>query len=224
MTVRGPLDDPGWLRREYEAGRSTTDIAMALGCGSNTVLRRLRSYGISIRPPASVDPKPPPARVKEGERYGRLVVLYEEGRRNRERTFRCVCDCGTQVVVRGASLRNRRTRSCGCLRTELSAGRVRTHGLSSHPLYRAFKTMHQRCSNPDFPKWKDYGKRGIVVCERWTGPDGFPNFLADMGERPLGRTLDRIDNDGPYAPDNCRWATPLQQSANSSPKGSRPPA
>lgn len=74
--------------------------------------------------------------------------------------------------------------------------------------------MHQRCANPNARGYERYGGRGIAVCERWSGPDGFPNFLADMGERPQGMTLDRIDNDGDYEPSNCRWATLGQQQHN----------
>jgi hypothetical protein len=94
---------------------------------------------------------------------------------------------------------------------------MRTHnhsrvrgGLSS-PTYKSWQGMHQRCSNPNDDKWKYYGERGIQVCERW---QSFENFLADMGERPPDRTLDRIDNEGDYEPDNCRWADAVTQSRN----------
>ena len=97
-------------------------------------------------------------------------------------------------------------------------------GQSSHPLYSIWRTMHQRCGNPNNNRYLDYGGRGVTVCDRWTGMGGFLNFLADMGERPpnpAGWTsrmsywsLDRIDNDGDYEPSNCRWATPSEQQAN----------
>lgn len=81
--------------------------------------------------------------------------------------------------------------------------------------------MLQRCTNPNNIKWKYYGGRGISVCKRWTGSDGFPNFLADMGERPSRMTLDRVDNDGDYEPGNCRWATYSEQNRNQGPRGVR---
>lgn len=96
----------------------------------------------------------------------------------------------------------------------LSPTRLPPTGRSSHSLYTTHKMMKQRCYNPKEKKYKNYGGRGIKVCDRWLGKEGFNNFIADMGERPEGLTLDRINNNGDYEPSNCRWATYSEQSIN----------
>lgn len=88
-----------------------------------------------------------------------------------------------------------------------------THGMSRTPIYESWKAMRKRCLNPNAPKYRLYGGRGITICERW---DYFENFREDMGERPIGLSLDRIDNDGNYEPGNCRWATQKEQQNNRS--------
>lgn len=129
-----------------------------------------------------------------------------------------VCDCGTQKMLTAWEVKSGTIKSCGCLRLERSRASLTTHGFTAggyanrHPLYATWLTMKSRCYNPRFPKYKDYGGRGIYVCERWR--IDFAAFVEDVGVRPPGKTLDRKDNDGPYEKDNCIWSTPTRQSRN----------
>ena len=163
----------------------------------------------------------PQATDMTGQRFGRLVAISRDADVIRSNgkpipTWRCVCDCGTEVVVRSVQLANGNTASCGCLRRDISRERKTVHGGKGTAEYAIWKAMRARCNNRKADNYPYYGGRGIKVCERW---NDFANFLADMGPRPDGLTIERTNNDGNYEPGNCIWADMKTQSNNRRPKG-----
>jgi len=152
-----------------------------------------------------------------GQRFGLWVAKRPGGTAPGAGTlWVCRCDCGRTSVVSGRTLRNGRSRSCGCKRA-YKHGHARD-GLRP-PSYVAYYAMLERCNNPNHVSFKNYGGRGIRVCERWRD---FTNFLADVGERPSSEVqLDRINNDGNYEPGNVRWATRQEQALNRRPRPKR---
>lgn len=170
-------------------------------------------------PTAVPAPANPQFRDITGQTFGRLTVLYYVGRRPgvRGSFWLCRCLCGRHSVALTAALRRGNTKSCGCLSAETARARAsvrnRRHGMRSSPEYAAWRAMLERCHNPAAQAYYNYGARGIGVCDRWRS--SFTAFYADVGPRPSAEhSLDRIDNEGGYAPGNCRWATSQQQATN----------
>lgn len=146
-----------------------------------------------------------------GQRFGRLVVIDRADRVGKT-YWRCVCDCGGTSESEGYELRQGHSRSCGCLRGEDGKAKWTKHGGVRTPEYYSWNHMRRRCSEKNSKDYKNYGGRGITVCERW---DDFAAFLADMGLRPTPQhTIERVDNDKGYSPDNCIWATRDVQGQN----------
>ncbi len=155
-----------------------------------------------------------------GMEFGRLTVVEEiEPRRNlkgvvKERRWRCMCSCGSSVLVGSAKIKSGNTRSCGCLRRDLVAAKNRTHGNYGTPTYVSWNAMLTRVTNPNRHNSASYVGKGITVCDRWRS---FESFLEDMGERPSSKhTIERRNNDGNYEPSNCYWGTKTQQAQNQS--------
>lgn len=146
-----------------------------------------------------------------GQRFGRLIVVERVNKIGRG-VWKCKCDCGKEATVTQSNLKVGRTRSCGCLKIDETRKLLTTHGCTDTVLHNLWMGMLSRCSNKNEKSYPRYGGRGISVCDRWK--ESFVNFKNDVGERPDGCSLDRINNDGNYEPGNVRWATRAVQARN----------
>ena len=154
------------------------------------------------------DMRPDTRKRMEGQTFGRFLVIRLDGSDSAGFRYLCKCSCGNIRTVRGSSLRNGTSKSCGCLNKEI----ITKHGMISTPTYASRVSARSRCRYEKDSSYPRYGGKGIDICDRWY--DSFENFFKDMGERPRGMTLDRKDGSKGYYPENCRWATLVEQSSN----------
>ena len=145
--------------------------------------------------------------------FGKLRVSHRSDVvRNNKIHWHCICECGTEKIIVGASLKNGMTKSCGCFRQQVTGDKRRTHGLTNTKAYSIWCAMKARCSNPKSDHWDYYGGRGIQVCDKWA--NSFQAFHDDMGACPDNYSIERVDVNGNYSPENCKWIPLSEQHLN----------
>lgn len=192
------------LKYAYTTNRGRAFWECRCDCGNTTVVESyniksggIKSCGCSRR----ID--------LTGQKFGRLKVIEFSYAKNEKTYWKCRCDCGNTKIIDGSALKRKATISCRCYQKE----QVTKHGKSYTAEYKTWIRMKQRCYDKNTNSYKNYGKRGIKMCRRWRS--SFENFLEDMGKRPSPKhSIDRIDNNGDYTPENCKWSTQKQQHRN----------